>query len=636
MFNSVRYVSICLLIGHISLLKADVTFQGPFGIAVKSDRSFYVAEIQGKRITKFDINGDYVGTVESVNGYGKLKGPFGVAAGHSGNLYIADTLGHSVLVLDQAKNLVLKLGTGTPSTEPGSFNEPHRVAVNENLNRIYVSDTHNNRIQVFDMQGHVLTVMGQAGRKGPGTYWFASGLDSDEKGNIYAMSLYGGFVNVYDATGNLSGTIGKAGYGAGELNAAYGLIYHKGTIWVADTRNSRLQHLSLQGGILGIIGQGEGESNNQFNNPSDLGFDANDNIYVTDWKNDRVVKLSSEGRFIRSWGNPSVDMAYQPSQKQQRDLCREPFTVAVYGEIDAASIDRAASASVKTVYASLGFDNRADKDDRTGEEWNIKEQVEYAHQKGIRVVISVAIYPLGAQNPQWKNKPEFYMWRKGSAAPDNDALSYFFPQVRMWKAKHLAAQAAANNIDGIMLDYIRYPNNLGGYEPAMTNTFRQQTGIDVNDIAPDNLQWLEFRAKYITLFITELRCELAQLDHPVELSAYVGPDWRQDLQTVVRNWRDWVRMGLIDKICLGMYSRDFRSFYDGIRQARAICPDYVKIGLMVACWGGNLNSPHLLRKGADICFNAGADEFAIFRGDAIDQLNLWNTIGAIAKQFKGK
>jgi len=634
LFNFITVASVWLLLGYISPLRAEVTFREPFGIAVKADGSFYVAEIKGKRIAQFDADGIYVGSIEHVNGYGKLKGPFDVALAHSGNLYIADTLGHSVLGLDSDGNLFLKLGTGKPTTEVGGFNEPHSVAVNENLHRIYVSDTHNNRIQVFDMQGHVLAVMGQADRKGPGTYWFASGLDSDEKGNIYAMSLYGGFINIYDPAGKLSGTIGKAGYGEGEFNAAYGLAFHKNTIWVADTRNSRLQHLSLQGDVLYVLGQVEGNEPNQFNNPSDLGFDAQDNTYVTDWKNDRVLKISPDGRFIRSWGSPSADMSYQPPEKRQRNLCRGPLTVAVYGEIDKASVDRAAGANVKTIYASLGFDNRADKNDQTGEDWNIKEQVDYAHKKGIRVVVSAAIYPIGAQSQLWKNKPEFYMWRKGSTSPDNDALSYFFPQVRTWKAKHIAQQAIHNQVDGIMLDYIRYPNKLAGYEPAMVNAFKEQYGIDVNSIEPDNLQWLEFRAKYITLFITELRYELAQSEYPIELSAYVGPDWNQDLRTVARNWRNWVKMGIVDKICLGMYSRDFKSFYDGIQQARAVCPDNIKIDLMVACWGGNLNTPELLKKGADICFIAGADEFAIFRGDAIDRLNLWNTIGQIARPNK--
>jgi DNA-binding beta-propeller fold protein YncE len=636
LFKFITIASVWLLLESINPLQAEVTLQEPFGIAVKADGSFYVAEIKGKRIARFDADGIYVGSIEDVNGYGKLKGPFDVALAKSGNLYIADTHGHSVLGLDPAGNLFLKLGTGEPATEAGSFNEPHSIAVNENLNRIYVSDTHNNRIQVFDMQGNVLAIMGQADRKGPGTYWFASGLNSDENGNIYAMSLYGGFINVYDPAGKLSGTIGNAGYGPGEFNAAYGLVFHKNSIWVADTRNSRLQHVSLQGEVLCVIGQDEGKGDDQFNNPSDLGFDAQDNIYVTDWKNDRVVKLSPDGRFIRSWGSPSADMSYQPLGKQQRNLCRGPLTVAVYGEIDKASVDRAAEAGVKTIYASLGFDNRADKNDRTGEEWNIKEQVDYAHQKGIRVVVSAAIYPLGAQSQFWKNKPEFYMWRKGSVSPDNYALSYFFPQVRTWKAKHLAQQAVLNRVDGIMLDYIRYPNNLAGYEPAMVNAFKEDSGVDVNSIAPDNSQWLKFRAKYITLFITELRYELAQSEYPIELSAYVGPDWNQDLQIVARNWRDWVKMGIVDKISLGMYSRDFKSFYDGIQQAKTTCPDRIQIDLMVACWGGNLNTPELLKKGADICVKAGADEFAIFRGDAIDRLNLWNTIGDIASQYKNE
>jgi hypothetical protein len=54
---------------------------------------------------------------------------------------------------------------------------------------------------------------------------------------------------------------------------------------------------------------------------------------------------------------------------------------------------------------------------------------------------------------------------------------------------------------------------------------------------------------------------------------------------------------------------------------------------MVACWGGNLNTSELLKKGADVCFASGADELAIFRCDSIEQLNLWDAVGEINSKY---
>lgn len=42
-----------------------------------------------------------------------------------------------------------------------------------------------------------------------------------------------------------------------------------------------------------------------FNMPTDVAFDSNDNIYITDgYGNSRVMKFDSEGEFIKTWGTP--------------------------------------------------------------------------------------------------------------------------------------------------------------------------------------------------------------------------------------------------------------------------------------------------------------------------------------------
>jgi len=259
--------------------------------------------------------------------------------------------------------------------------------------------------------------------------------------------------------------------------------------------------------------------------------------------------------------------------------------------------------------------------------------VDYARSRGVKVAPSIAVYGLGHNHPQWQDKPQYAMCKRGSAQSAGP-LSYFFPEVRAWKAKHIAEQAALAGVDGLLLDYIRYPDAISGYEPAMVQAFQKECGKDPHQIDAKDPDWLAFRAKFITLFIAELRHELAQRDHPVEISVYVGPDWQSDLQSVMRDWRTWVRMGIVDKLCLGIYSRNFPSFYEGVRTAKASCPDRTKINIMIACWGGNLNTPQLLDKGVEVSFAADADEVSIYRADAIYDLNLWPALGDISKKYK--
>lgn len=597
-----------------------IFFSGPFGIAVRPDGSFYVAQIDGKRISKFDAGGNYSGSITSIAGYGDLHGPFDVFAAPGGNLYIADTLGHCILVLDAAEKLILKLGNGKASAQPGEFQQPHFIYADEARGFIYVSDTLNNRVQVFNNTGKLLKVIGTDPSQAGG-HAFTAGLSCDSAGNLYVMHNSGGFINVYDTQFNLIRTIGSRGSSPARFNDAYGLTIQNDTIWVADTYNNRIQRLSLNGTSLSDFGDKEGSDLHHFSHPTDIDIDSKGNLYVADWKNSRVLRIDAGGHILRQWGNPDAASDYMPPKMYSRDLCRGPLTIATYSGISKEDVDKAAQAGVDWIYVS--FDNQSGN-------WNIKSQVDYAHAKGVKVAPSIAVYTLGSENTQWKERPEHFIWKKGAGGPDTSALSYFSPEVRHWRAKHIAEQVKESGVDGVLLDYIRYPDNISGYEPVMKEAFRSKTGKDADALAPDDTDWLKFRARFVTLFIAELRYELAKLDHPVELSVYVGPDWNSDLKTVMRSWRDWVNMGIIDKICIGIYSRDFKSFYEGVRQARSICPNRIRIDIMIACWGGNLNTPELLKKGADVSLAAGVDEIAIYRGDAIGQLNLWDTIGKIS------
>src|SRR6478672_8246490 len=70
---------------------ADGQFNDPWGVAIDSSGSVYVADYGNNRIQKFDSNGKFItkwGTPGSDDG--KFSGPAGVAVDSSGNVYVAD------------------------------------------------------------------------------------------------------------------------------------------------------------------------------------------------------------------------------------------------------------------------------------------------------------------------------------------------------------------------------------------------------------------------------------------------------------------------------------------------------------------------------------------------------------------
>jgi len=80
------------------------------------------------------------------------------------------------------------------------------------------------------------------------------------------------------------------------LNLPWGLALDQtGNVYVADWRNDRIQKFDATGRYLaswGTSGQGEGE----FNRPSGVAVDQDGNIYVADWGNERVQILAPDGR----------------------------------------------------------------------------------------------------------------------------------------------------------------------------------------------------------------------------------------------------------------------------------------------------------------------------------------------------
>ena len=94
-----------------------------------------------------------------------------------------------------------------------------------------------------------------------------------------------------------------------------GLFVKDNSLYVVDTGNNRILELKRTGDqflfvreITGAIGA-EPES---FNTPYDIFVDANDNMYICDQGNNRIVKTDADGHFIMSFVKP-IDETFDPT-----------------------------------------------------------------------------------------------------------------------------------------------------------------------------------------------------------------------------------------------------------------------------------------------------------------------------------
>ncbi len=628
-------MALFLLLSPVQLIAAEWDFKSPFGVAVNSKDVVYVAEIGNKRVSKFTVDGEWIGVIESVEGYGNLAGPFDVCIGPDDWIYITDTFGHRVLVLDAEEKIQFVLGTETKGAKPGQFAEPHFVAVNQ-VGEIFIADTFNARIQKFSPDGKFINAWGRVGGQ-PGEYLqhgYLASIDVDNLGFVYVREFDGGRIQKYTEDGEYIATFSKRGTGQGELDEGYGLSVIDGKIFCADTFESRIQVFSLDGEFIEVWDPGEGNSGSHFNHPVDIARTSTGDLIVSDWKNDRVLKLSNKGEFLKTWGRSQADiLAYQPPQKIARPS-RGPIRVAIYAGIDDATLEAAQRAGIDIIYTSLNNQFR---------DLNIADQVAKARSMGIEVHPSIACLPFGQGQPDnsaiFEEYPQWCLWKKGAAEPMGTILSWAPPGARSFRADHFVKQAKANRLQGIMLDYIRYLGTDYGYDPVIIDGFFKEFGLNPLNLPQDDPRWMQYRADFVTDFIVELRHKLAIAipDRDVELSVYLSgddPDPAFYLKQSMQDWRTWASMGIVDTVHVAQYTRDMDQIYTAVRRVREAVHDRVKVNSFIACYGGNLNTPELLRKGFEVSIAGGADQVTIYRSDVIWALDLWDAIGEITRDIK--
>jgi hypothetical protein len=115
-------------------------------------------------------------------------------------------------------------------------------------------------------------------------------------------------VSVADSTGNHLLTFGSKGSGDGQFKSdgPYGIaVDSAGNIWVADTKNHRIQKFDSSGNFLLKFGA-NGSGDTQFRQPNALAIDSFDNVWIADTNNDRIVAYDSSGNFLTKYGTKNA------------------------------------------------------------------------------------------------------------------------------------------------------------------------------------------------------------------------------------------------------------------------------------------------------------------------------------------
>jgi len=209
------------------------------------------------------------------------------------------------------------IGDGGPATD-ALLNQPRGIAVDGSGN-IYIADMGNHTVRKITSSGILIRVAGTIGMAnysgdgGPATaaeLSFPEGLALDANGNLYIADEGNNRIRKVTPTGTISTVVGKgtAGYSgdggaaiAAELSGPADVkVDGDGNLYIADDINNRIRKVTTAGTISTLAGCGLAPYGGdggaailaKIFSPSGIAIDANGNVYIADYGNNRIRKVS--------------------------------------------------------------------------------------------------------------------------------------------------------------------------------------------------------------------------------------------------------------------------------------------------------------------------------------------------------
>lgn len=252
---------------------------GPYGIAVDSKGLVYVADQRVGAV--FIFNTQTHDTQLIRNGFEAHFGWInGLAIDDDDRLFVSDAKMHRVLVFSPKHELQDQIAEG--------LQDPVGLAIDANNRFLYVVDTQQDQVLVYDADSlKLLRRIGTGGKNhyltSPGDFAAPQGVAVDKDGNVYVTDTLNDRVEIFDADGNFISTFGKPGDGPGYFARPKGIaVDSDGHIWVADEMQDRLQVFNQQGQLLTYIGMGHGELPGQFKALVGVAIDKQNRVFTTE------------------------------------------------------------------------------------------------------------------------------------------------------------------------------------------------------------------------------------------------------------------------------------------------------------------------------------------------------------------
>ena len=216
-----------------------------------------------------------------------------------------------------------------------------------------------------------------------------------------------------------------------------------------------------------------------------------------------------------------------------------------------------------------------------------REHVIYEHPEWLMVPRELAaeLLPIDVRSPEYLGR--LARWtRANDTTVEGLYVSPVHPDAVAHIANIVTDLVKRYEIDGVHLDYVRYPAGDFDYGRAALDAFAQDMRTRVSSAertrvealqAIDPFAWPEayadewrlFRQSRLTGLVTRLRSTVKAIRPTAIVSAAVVPDMEAAQREKLQDWRTWLENGFIDALCPMAYTQDPAVFANQIAAIRA-------------------------------------------------------------------
>ncbi len=309
---------------------------GPYGIAIDSEGLVYVADQRVGAVFIFNTKTRDCHMIRnSVEAnFGWVNG---LAIDDDDRLFVSDGKMHRVLIFNRKHEVENQISEGLV--------DPVGLAIDTTNRFVYVVDTQQDQVIVYDADSlKLLRRIGTGGKNHflttPGDFGAPQGVALDGEGNVYVTDTLNNRVEIFDADGAYISEFGKHGDGPGYFARPKGIaVDGDGHIWVTDQMEDRLQVFNREGQLLTYIGNGHGELPGQFKSLMGVAIDKQNRVFTTEQEPGRLQVF----RYVTDTEAAAEKAKREEGLQKAADRRRITAAAAPTGKPTEATADKAAS-----------------------------------------------------------------------------------------------------------------------------------------------------------------------------------------------------------------------------------------------------------------------------------------------------